>query len=62
MKDYIEVLDRGYVRLVDTLGNDLSIVNAARASTGKESVEFNERDKKLLDFLKKYPTKTTVLQ
>lgn len=47
----INVLDKGYVRLVDVLGNDLSVVNAARVSYDKESQEFSERDKKLLDFL-----------
>lgn len=46
-----EVLDKGYVRLVDTLGNDLSVVNAARVSYDKESSEFSERDEKLLSFL-----------
>lgn len=49
--DKIEVLDKGYVRLVDTLGNDLSVVNAARVSYDKEVAEFSERDEKLLDFL-----------
>jgi thymidylate synthase (FAD) len=33
----IDVLDKGYVRLVDTLGNDLSVANAARVSYDKES-------------------------
>ncbi|MBX5476783.1 MAG: FAD-dependent thymidylate synthase [Clostridia bacterium] len=33
----IRVLDRGYVRLVDHMGSDLSVVNAARASFQKES-------------------------
>lgn len=46
-----EVLDKGYVRLVDTLGNDLSVVNAARVSYDKESSKFSERDEKLLSFL-----------
>lgn len=45
------VLDKGYVRLVDYLGNDLSIVNAARVSYDKESPEFSERDGRLLKFL-----------
>lgn len=49
--DKINVLDKGYVRLVDTLGNDLSVVNAARVSYDKEVAEFSERDEKLLDFL-----------
>ena len=47
----IKVLDKGYVRLVDTLGDDLSIVNAARVSYDKESEKFGLRDEKLIDFL-----------
>jgi thymidylate synthase (FAD) len=47
----IDVLDKGYVRLVDTLGSDLSIVNAARVSYDKESSELSEKDHKLIDFL-----------
>jgi thymidylate synthase (FAD) len=47
----IEVLDKGYVRLVDTLGNDLSIVNAARVSYDKESEVFTDKDVKLINFL-----------
>ena len=47
----VKVLDEGYVRLVDTLGDDLSIVNAARVSYDKESNEFSERDSKLINFL-----------
>ena len=47
----IDVLDKGYVRLVDTLGNDLSIANAARVSYDKESAEMSERDAKLIKFL-----------
>jgi thymidylate synthase (FAD) len=51
MDNKIDVLDKGYVRLVDVLGNDLSIVNAARVSYDKESSEFEPRDEKLLQFL-----------
>ena len=47
----IDVLDKGYVRLVDVLGNDLSVVNAARVSYDKESAEFTDKDKKLINFL-----------
>jgi thymidylate synthase (FAD) len=47
----IDVLDKGYVRLVDVLGNDLSIVNAARVSYDKESESFSERDQGLINFL-----------
>lgn len=47
----INVLDKGYVRLVDTLGNDLSVANAARVSYDKESTEMSDRDLKLIKFL-----------
>jgi thymidylate synthase (FAD) len=47
----ISVLDKGYVRLVDTLGSDLSVVNAARVSYDKEVAEFTSKDEKLIKFL-----------
>lgn len=52
----IDVLDKGYVRLVDTLGDDLSVANAARVSYDKES-KFREdgslsiADQRLIKFL-----------
>lgn len=45
------VLDHGYVRLVNNMGTELDIVNAARVSFQKESLEFNNRDIRLLEFL-----------
>jgi len=50
-KDYIPVLNNGYVRLVDSMGSDLSVVNAARASFAKESEEFSTQDARLLNYL-----------
>lgn len=47
----IDVLDKGYIRLVDWMGDDLSVVNAARVSYAKESKEFGERDERLINFL-----------
>lgn len=47
----IKVLDKGYVRLVDVMGSDLSVVNAARASFAKESKELSTQDARLIDFL-----------
>jgi len=47
----IEVLDRGYVRLVDVMGSDLTVANAARVSYDKESTELNEKDRRLIRFL-----------
>lgn len=35
--DRIDVLDHGYIRLVDHMGSDLSVANAARVSFAKES-------------------------
>ena len=37
--------------LVDSMGTDLTTVNAARVSYGAESKELNERDLRLVDFL-----------
>jgi thymidylate synthase (FAD) len=47
----IDVLDNGYVRLVDVMGSDLTVVNAARVSYAKESLELTERDRSLIAFL-----------
>jgi thymidylate synthase (FAD) len=49
--NFIDVLDKGYVRLVDTMGSDLSVANAARASYAKESKEISPGDARLIDFL-----------
>lgn len=51
MTDRIKVLDRGYVELVDHMGSDLSVCNAARASFAKRSISFDERDARLVRFL-----------
>ena len=47
----MNVLDKGFVRLVDVMGSDLSIVNAARISFGRESDSMNDKDRKLLKYL-----------
>ncbi|MCR8644408.1 FAD-dependent thymidylate synthase [Paenibacillus sp. N1-5-1-14] len=47
----VQVLDKGYVRLVNHMGSDLTVVNAARVSYAKESSELSERDVKLIKFL-----------
>ncbi len=44
----------GYVRLVDSMGDELSIVNAARVSFDKESKELDKKDIGLLKFLVKH--------
>lgn len=51
MNNKVDVLDKGYVRLVDWMGEDLSVVNAARVSYDKEISVMSDRDIKLLNFL-----------
>ncbi len=41
----------GFVELIDTFGDDLTVVNAARVSFAKESTEMCERDSKLIGYL-----------
>lgn len=45
------VLNNGYVELIDSMGDDLRIVNAARKSFGKKSQTFGISEKKLLEYL-----------
>jgi thymidylate synthase (FAD) len=47
----IPVLDRGFVKLVDHMGTDLSVVNAARVSYGKRKDSLDEGDGKLIRYL-----------
>jgi len=42
------------VNLIDVMGTDLSVVNAARVSFAKESKEFSKQDAKLIHFLAKH--------
>jgi len=51
------VLDKGFVRLVDILGDDFSAVKAARVSYGKE-LKTPEKDKKLIFYLMKHGHET----
>jgi thymidylate synthase (FAD) len=50
----ITVLDKGYIEVVDKLGDDLTPVNAARVSFGTKSDTFEEKDRKLSKFLIKH--------
>lgn len=47
----ISVLDHGFVELVDSLGSDLTVVNAARVSFGKRKTQLDEADQKLIRYL-----------
>ena len=50
----IDVLDKGYIEVVDTLGDDLTPVNAARVSFGGRSDKFEAKDRRLSKFLIKH--------
>ena len=50
----IDVLDKGYIEVVDTLGDDLTPVNAARVSFDGFSETFTDKDRKLSKFLIKH--------
>ena len=47
----IKVLDKGYVSLVQNMGSDLDVVNAARVSFDKEVSSLDEKDVSLINFL-----------
>src|SRR5699024_316056 len=48
----INCLGKGYIRLVDVMGNDDTVVNAARVSFDKESDKYtDEQNDRLIDFL-----------
>ncbi len=44
----------GSVELIDSMGSDLTIVNAARVSFGKEKEALDEKDLKLIKYLAKH--------
>jgi len=51
MNEMINVLDKGYVRLTNVMGSDLTVVNSARVSYDKESTELTEGDTRLIKYL-----------
>jgi len=52
MTERIPLLDGlGFVELLDTFGDDLTVVNAARVSFAKESTQMEPRDEKLIQYL-----------
>lgn len=53
MQQEIKLLDHGYVRLVDSMGNDLSVVRSARVSYDAEwrAGEDEGKDAKLINYL-----------
>jgi thymidylate synthase (FAD) len=54
MNPIFHVLDKGYIELLDTFGDELTIVNAARVSFGTTKYELDNKDKKLIKYLYKH--------
>src|SRR5919202_104414 len=50
-EDTIHVLDHGFVRLDDSMADDLSVVNAARVSFARRKEAMDESDEGLIRFL-----------
>ncbi|HYZ75797.1 MAG TPA: FAD-dependent thymidylate synthase [Gaiellaceae bacterium] len=50
-EDKIRVLDHGFVRLDDSMADDLSVVNAARVSFARRKETMDESDEGLIRFL-----------
>lgn len=50
----------GYVEYVEHMGSDLTVVNSARVSFGKQREELNEKDKKLINYLIKHRHTSTL--
>ena len=38
----MKVLDKGFIEVIDTLGDDLTVVNSARVSFGKRKKKFDD--------------------
>jgi thymidylate synthase (FAD) len=53
----IKVLNKGFVRLIDFMGGDETVVLAARVSTGK-GLKGEEQDRKLIHYLMKHRHET----
>ncbi|MBT4206973.1 FAD-dependent thymidylate synthase [Candidatus Woesearchaeota archaeon] len=49
-----QVLDKGFIEVVDSLGNDLTVVNAARVSFGKRKEVYDKSDERLVRYLAKH--------
>ncbi|MCF7975564.1 MAG: FAD-dependent thymidylate synthase [Phycisphaerae bacterium] len=51
MSRKIDLLDHGFVELIDALGSDLTVVNSARVSFGKRKQELDQGDERLIQYL-----------
>lgn len=51
MLSEVKVLDHGFVKYIDHMGDDMRVANAARISFNKQKDSFDEKDEKLLGYL-----------
>lgn len=51
MDKKIDLLDHGFVELIDALGSDLTVVNSARVSFGKRKQVLDQADERLIQYL-----------
>ena len=49
-----EILDKGFIEVIVSLGTDLTVVNSARVSFGKRHTKYTKGDKHLVKYLAKY--------
>ena len=54
MKTKHEVLDKGFIEVLDSLGNDLTVANSARVSFGKRKKTYDKSDERLVRYLAKH--------
>ena len=58
-----KVLDKGFIEVVDSLGNDLTVVNSARVSFGKRKKYWDKSDERLVKYEEsRYNPKTDKLE
>ncbi len=55
---FTRCLDKGYIELVDHMGDDSTVVNAARVSFANESKEFKAGDERLIKYLAEHDHKS----
>ena len=49
-----EVLDKGFIDVLDSLGDDLTVTNSARVSFGKRKKTYDKSDERLVRYLAKH--------
>ena len=49
-----KVLDKGFIEVIDSLGDDLTVVNSARVSFGKRKSPWAASDRRLCKYLAKH--------